>query len=92
MSEMSETSKMSEMSETVGKRVVQLLAQELDCTVVDIGNNTKLVDDLGADSLDMVQIALTLEEEFDIDVPDQLLSKNVKVIDLVEYVNEVTAR
>jgi acyl carrier protein len=63
-----------------------LVAQRLDAREVDLGEETSLMDDLGADSLDLVSLIMVIEEEFDIDIPDEDAVQILTLKQLMEYV------
>lgn len=56
---------------TIYDRVVQILAEELGCEAHEIMRGSSLLDDLGADSLDRINVTLRLEEAFGIEIPDR---------------------
>ncbi len=62
------------------------LAEHLGADVAEIKEDTKLVDDLDADSLDLVELTMDLEEKFDLKIPDEDVSKLVDVKSIVDYV------
>ncbi len=69
------------------KEVKSALAEHLGVDESEITEDSKLVDDLGADSLDLVELTMDLEEKFDIKIPDEDVSKLVDVKSIVEYVS-----
>ena len=69
----------------VFEKVAQILAEQLDVDVDEIKLTTDMVDDLGADSLDIVDLVMTLEDEFDIEFPDEDVEGVRTVGDLVKY-------
>ena len=69
----------------VFEKVAQILAEQLDVDVDEIKLTTDMVDDLGADSLDIVDLVMTLEDEFDIEIPDEDVEGVRTVGDLVNY-------
>ena len=68
------------------EKVVKIIKEELDLDQ-DITLDTNLRNDLGADSMDAVQIVMAFEEEFEISIPDEELVKFVTVKDIVDYIN-----
>lgn len=74
---------MSNVEERVKKIVVEQLGLKEDVT-----NEATFVDDLGADSLDTVELVMTLEEEFKIDIPDEEAEKIVSVQLAIDYINK----
>ena len=75
---------MSDVAERVKKIVVEHLGVEAD----KVTDNASFIDDLGADSLDTVELVMAFEEEFGIDVPDEEAEKLQSVGDVVRYVEE----
>lgn len=70
----------------VFEKVRNFLCEQLDLDEDKVTMESSIVDDLGADSLDIVDLVMTLEEEFDLEMPDEEL-ENVKVVgDLVRYI------
>lgn len=74
------------MTDDVANRVKDILSVQLGVNIEDIDDDDRIVGDLGADSLDMVEIVMEVEEEFDIDVPDDIADKFQKVQDLIAFV------
>ena len=75
---------MSDIQERVKKIVVEHLGVEKD-KVVD---SASFVDDLGADSLDTVELVMAFEEEFSCEIPDDIAEKIVTVKDAIAYIEE----
>jgi acyl carrier protein len=68
------------------EKIKNLLAEQLDADENDMTMDTDIAKDLGADSLDVVELLMAIEDEFDIEVPDEEI-ENIKTIgDLVEYI------
>lgn len=71
------------------EKVRALIAQQLDIDEDKITLESDVIDDLGADSLDMVDLVMTFEDEFDIEIPDEQV-ENVKTVgDIVKYLEEI---
>ncbi len=68
------------------EEVKNALSEHLGVDKAEIKEDSKLVDDLGADSLDLVELTMDLEEKFDMKIPDEDVSKLVDVKSIVEYV------
>ncbi len=68
------------------KKLQQIIAEVLNVDVDEIKPETTFVDDLGADSLDVFQIIMGIEEEFDIEIPTEEAEKIVSVGDAVEQI------
>ena len=68
------------------EKLKQIIVEVLNVDESEITMETTFIDDLGADSLDVFQIIMGLEEEFDIEVPDEEAEKITTVGDVVEYI------
>jgi acyl carrier protein len=66
--------------------IKEILAKQLKVDVDTIDENTNIVADLGADSLDVVEMLMTIEEEYDVVVPDEVVTTFVTVGDVARYV------
>lgn len=73
------------MSEILEK-VKKIIAEQLDVPEADIVPSASFVDDLGADSLDQVELIMAIEEEFNISIPDEDAEKITTVKDAVDYI------
>jgi acyl carrier protein len=78
------------MSELAG-RVKQLVAENLGVDAAKVVESASFVDDLGADSLDTVQLVMALEDEFSIEIPDAAAEKITTVKAAIDYVAQATA-
>ena len=67
------------------EKVQKIIADQLGVNLDSITPDASMIDDLGADSLDMVELIMTFSEEFDIDIPDDAAEGIVTVSDVVEY-------
>jgi len=74
--------------ENIEQRVKKIIAEQLGVNEAEIKNDSSFVDDLGADSLDTVELVMALEEEFSIEIPDEDAEKISKVKDAVEYIEK----
>ncbi|SKA92236.1 acyl carrier protein [Caloramator quimbayensis] len=72
--------------EKVKERISDILGVDSD----DITMDSSFIDDLGADSLDIVELIMALEEEFDIEIPDEDAERIQTVGDVVDYIKEHT--
>ena len=72
------------------ERIVQVLKEQLGIDESIITMDSAFVDDLGADSLDVVELIMGLETEFDIEIPEEDAEKITTVGDAVEYIKERT--
>jgi len=70
----------------VQKRIIELIAEQLERDPSEITPEMSFADDLGADSLDLVELIMTVEEEFNIEIPDDEAEKIKFVNDAIEYV------
>ncbi|WP_234121122.1 acyl carrier protein [Clostridium hydrogenum] len=72
------------------EKVKSIIAEQLGVEEEEIKMDSSFVDDLGADSLDIVELVMALEEEFDIEIPDEDAEKVSIVGDVVEYIKAHT--
>lgn len=70
------------------KRIKSIIANQLDVPYETISNDGNLIDDYGADSLDIVETALAIEDEYGITIPDRDVYSFVTVGDIIRYVKE----
>ena len=75
---------------TTLERVKKVVVQQLEVAEDEVTDNASFVDDLGADSLDVVELVMGLEEEFDIEIPDEDAEKIATVGDAVKYIDDKT--
>ena len=75
-------------SEEVLEKVKGIIVEQLGFAENAVTMEASFIDDLGADSLDIVELVMALEEEFDIEIPDSDAEKVVTVEDVVEYIKE----
>ncbi|OGR25210.1 MAG: acyl carrier protein [Desulfuromonadales bacterium GWD2_54_10] len=75
---------------TIEKRVKEIVAEQLGVDESQVTNEASFMDDLGADSLDTVELVMALEEEFDIEISDENAEKIMTVQDAVDYITEHT--
>lgn len=71
---------------SVEERVQKIIAEQLSVGEDQVTSEASFVDDLGADSLDTVELVMALEEEFEIDIPDEEAEKIVNVQDAIDYI------
>ncbi len=69
-------------------KIRDIIVENLDVDAEEVTLETSLKDDLGADSLDAVEIVMAVEEEFGIEIPDEEAQKIVTVKDIVDYVSK----
>ncbi len=72
--------------ENIEQRVRKIVAEQLGVNEADIKNESSFVDDLGADSLDTVDLVMALEEEFECEIPDDEAEKITNVQQAIDYV------
>ena len=69
-------------------KVKDILVDQLDVEEEKVTMEASIVDDLGADSLDLVDLVMSLEEEFDVEIPDEQV-ENIKTVgDIVKYIED----
>lgn len=71
---------------TVESRVKKVVVNQLNVKEADLNNDASFVDDLGADSLDTVELVMALEEEFDTEIPDEEAEKIATIQDAIDYI------
>src|SRR5881397_3964811 len=72
--------------ENIEQRVKKIVAEQLGVNEAEIKNESSFVDDLGADSLDTVELVMALEEEFETEIPDEEAEKITTVQQAIDYV------
>ncbi|MDP8264286.1 MAG: acyl carrier protein [Candidatus Aceula lacicola] len=73
------------------EKIKSIIAEQLGVKVEEVNPESSFVDDLGADSLDTVELIMALEEEFNVEIPDEDAEKMSKVSDVIKYVEEKAA-
>ncbi|MFP3014435.1 MAG: acyl carrier protein [Arsenophonus sp.] len=71
----------------IEKRIKKIIAEQLGVKDDEVTNNSSFVEDLGADSLDTVELVMALEEEFDTEIPDEEAEKITTVQAAIDYIN-----
>lgn len=74
--------------EEIFEKVKKIIVEQLGVAETSVTMEASFIDDLGADSLDIVELVMALEEEFDIEIPDADAEKVVTVGDVVDYIKE----
>ena len=69
----------------IKNRIVEIIANQLGIEEEDITAEASVIDDLGADSLDVVELVMALEEEFDLEIPDEEAEKITNVQNIFDY-------
>ena len=77
---------------TIEERVKKIVVEQLGVKEDEATNNASFVDDLGADSLDTVDLVMALEEEFEWEIPDEEAEKLRTVGDALKYLHEKTGK
>jgi acyl carrier protein len=72
----------------VDEKVKQIIVEQLGVDEAEVTSNASFVDDLGADSLDTVELVMAFEEAFDIEIPDEDAEKIRTVQDAVDYISK----
>ena len=72
----------------IEQRVKKIVIEQLGANEADVKNASSFVDDLGADSLDTVELVMALEEEFDCEIPDDEAEKITTVQQAIDYVSD----
>lgn len=75
------------MSVNVEERVRTIICEQLAVDAEKVKPAASFIEDLGADSLDIVELVMTMEEEFDMDIPDEEAEKMKTVADVINYVS-----
>lgn len=71
---------------SIEKRIKEIVAEQLGVDEAQVTNESSFMDDLGADSLDTVELVMAFEEEFGIEIPDEDAEKITRVKEAVEYI------
>ncbi|MEM1140344.1 MAG: acyl carrier protein [Pseudomonadota bacterium] len=77
------------MSETA-ERVKKIVIEHLNVDGEKVAENASFIDDLGADSLDIVELVMAFEEEFNVEIPDDAAETIMTVGDAIKFINETT--
>jgi acyl carrier protein len=73
---------------TIEERVKDIIVEQLGVTAEQVSPEAKFIEDLGADSLDTVELVMALEEEFGQEIPDEEAEKLQTVGDVIKYIEE----
>jgi acyl carrier protein len=76
----------------IADKVKEIVSQQLDVDVAQIKPESQFIDDLGADSLAIVELVLAFEEQFEIDIPDEDTEKIRTVGDAIQYIAQRTKK
>ena len=73
----------------IGERVKKIVVEHLGVEAAQVKDEAKFIDDLGADSLDTVELVMAFEEEFGIEIPDEAAEKIVTVNDAIKFIQDM---
>jgi acyl carrier protein len=76
---------------SVEEKVKEIISKQLGVDADKVTPDSSFIDDLGADSLDTVELVMALEEAFDIEIPDEDAESIMKVQDAIKYINDKSA-
>ena len=76
------------MAESIEQKVKDIIVEQLGVDASQVTAEAKFVDDLGADSLDTMELVMALEEEFSLEIPDEDAEKIASVGDAINYIND----
>ena len=79
------------MAESIEDKVKDIIVEQLGVNEEQVTPDAKFIDDLGADSLDTVELVMAFEEEFEIEVPDEEAEKLTSVGDVINYVEKAAS-
>ena len=77
---------------SVEERVKKIIVEQLGVNADEVATESAFVEDLGADSLDTVELVMAFEEEFDLEIPDEDAEKIATVGDAIKYIDEHAAK
>ncbi|UCE03812.1 MAG: acyl carrier protein [Candidatus Latescibacterota bacterium] len=76
------------MASEIADKVKKIIEEQLGVSAEQVTDDAAFIDDLGADSLDTVELVMALEEEFDIEIPDEDAEKMTNVASAIEYLEQ----
>lgn len=77
------------MVEAIEEKIKEIIAEKLDISLEQVTDEAKFIDDLGADSLDVVELIMTLEDEFEIEISDEDAEKLVTVRAAIDFMKSL---
>ncbi len=78
--------------ENIEQRVRKIVAEQLGVNETEVKNESSFIEDLGADSLDMVELVMALEDEFETEIPDEEAEKITTVQQSIDYINAFNSK
>lgn len=72
----------------IDEKVKEIISKQLGVDVAEVKPESSFVEDLGADSLDTVELVMAFEEAFEVEIPDEDAEKIIKVQDAINYINK----
>jgi acyl carrier protein len=78
------------MAQVIEEKVKNIICDQLGVALGEVSMDSKLIEDLGADSLDIVELVMAMEEEFEVEIPDEEAEKILTVKDIVAYLKSNT--
>lgn len=76
------------MNTSVQDKVVEIVKEQLGLSSGEVSADASFIEDLGADSLDIVELIMAMEEEFEMEIPDEDAERIVKVQDAIDYIEK----
>ncbi len=76
------------MDQSISERVCRLIVEQLDLKPEDVRPESSFIDDLGADSLDLVELMMAFEEQFNVEIPDEATEQIRTVQDALNYIQQ----
>lgn len=73
---------------SIEEKIIEIICEQLDVSKEDVVLEASFVDDLGADSLDQVELIMAMEEEFDVSIPDEDAETIATVKDAIDYIRK----
>ena len=80
------------MASNIEQRVVEIVSENLGVSKESVTRQTRFIEDIGADSLDIVELVMELEEEFEITIPDEQAEKIKTVGEAIDYIEREQAK
>ncbi|UCD84897.1 MAG: acyl carrier protein [Deltaproteobacteria bacterium] len=74
----------------IEEKVIKIIAKQLDLDEKEVTPQATFIDDLGADSLDVVEMVMAMEEAFELEIPDEDIENITSVQDVIDYIKKKT--